>query len=313
MSMSGNIGLASGKRRKEPSTPAFVISSHCEDVHRAVRRATRFLEGQQRPDGSFPSVFWRLGQSPEAADELFVTASVLLAAGSVLRAETARRAGAFIAERRLSNGFWRFESSPSHLPLLPPDADCTACCLAALVRLGVGNIEAHDVALLRCFWRPYTGPFRTWLENGLWGERRFDDAVVNCNVLLGFSALGVPASVEEWSAVQELALQDRPPTPFYPSWWTLAYSARRAGVIFAGRDAGLEPTSALEAAQALAAKGGREAKLTRWLLSEQRPDGGWSAEPWFRDHWGTYGSAALSTAIAIEALAMSIENGERVG
>lgn len=158
------------------------------------------LARMQRDDGSFPLMTGsRSCDGWRPSSGLFATAYILLGAGGLLSRGRIERALAFIADRRRPDRLWEFDPAIG----IPPDLDSTACSLAAPALHG-GTVEPGDADLLRTFWRPGEGPFRTWRVPGDWSIPARDDPVVNCNLVLALDLLGSPAAPAETAAVEAL-------------------------------------------------------------------------------------------------------------
>ena len=183
----------------------------------------------------------------------------------------------------------------------------TACSLAALALHG-GTVESGDADLLRTFWRPGEGPFRTWRVPGDWSIPARDDPVVNCNLVLALDLLGSPAAPAETAAVEALLGRSTSGSRYYCAPAAIAHAARRAGFAPGAlpATAAARPTAGgvMAAAQWLAAGLGRDDRLVAGILAAQRPDGSWPGGAWvFGVGTPFWGSAAVTTAFAVEALA----------
>lgn len=269
-------------------------------------RALAALASQQGPQGDFPFFVLRPGgESP--AHGLFSTVTVLLAVGPRLPLRCRERALDFVLACRRADGMWHYDPS---LPI-PADADDTACALAALARLRPSSCRPADAALLRSYWRPDGGPFRTWHSGEpMWRTRERDDAVVNANVLLALDALGAEPLAAERLAVAELVRQSVPRTRYYGSPWTVAYAALRAGVPAdsvpaAQRQKPDRTHGSLALAQWLCAWEGRDAEAWSMLMDAQQADGSWPAEPWCTDNEQDWGCSAIVTALCAQALCLA--------
>jgi hypothetical protein len=259
----------------------------------------------QSEDGSFP-LFRRAGSSDwHRCGSLFSTAYVMLGAGRLLPAENAARAAAFILGQRRPDGLWEYDPALG----IPPDADSTACALAALALHGISAPRAGGADLLRSFWRQGDGPFRTWRVEGKWSLAERDEAVVNCNILFALRLIGSPATPPEAAAVIDLLRRTPGPPRYYCAAATMAHAARRAGL---GWDQLPEVATArppagdlIASVQWLCASPAADAELIDAVLAAQRPDGRWPITPWVTGV-GTpqpfWGGPAITTALALEAL-----------
>jgi hypothetical protein len=267
----------------------------------AVSDGLAALSRMQSPDGSFP--LWTGTSSWRPCGPLFSTVYIMMGSGSRLPVQNVAAAVAYIQTLRRPDGLWEFDDAIG----LPPDSDVTACALAALARLGERSNVGNSEKLLRAFWRAPTGPFRTWNVRPLSGPER-DDPVVNCNILFALRLLGFPATQAELASVYRLV--SRSPSRYYCSASTIAHAAGRAGL-----DLRLLPPAVtlppstqhpLAIMQWLSTVQTAEPKLIDAILKCQREDGSWPIFPWVtaqlnpRPFWG---SPAITTALAIEALA----------
>jgi hypothetical protein len=215
------------------------------------------------------------------------------------------RALHFIEAQRRPDGLWEYDPALG----IPPDADSTACAMAALVLNGASLDRAEAADLLRSFWRADLGPFRSWRVAGMWSAPERDDPVVNCNIVLALRALGSPASTAEQDEVLRLLRRSGQGSRYYWAPSTIVHAARRAGLdpsaLPPAAVARPEPRDLLGAAQWLCGMSEHAPELIAGLLAAQRADGSWPLWPWVtgagnpRPFWG---SAAITTALAVEAL-----------
>jgi hypothetical protein len=281
-----------------------------ERIKAAAAAGLAALARLQSADGSFP--LWTGTQGWRVCDPLFSTAYIMLGAGRKLPAENVARALAFIRRRRGPDGLWEYDTALH----LPPDSDSTSCALAALALSGGREDVAGGPRLLRSYWRDGSGPFRTWNPPSPLSNLERDDPVVNCNVVLALATLGAPASAAELAAVRDLLGRSVRGSRYYCAPGAIAHAASRAGLPRAvlPRIATLEPEPAdlLGCAQFLCASPQPHPALAEAVLRAQRPDGSWPVFPWVtaqespRPFWG---SPAVTTALAIEALARHISAG----
>ena len=271
----------------------------------AISRGLAALARLQSGDGSFP-LFRRAGTGDwHRCGGLFSTAYVMLGAGGLLPRENTLRAAAFILGQRRPDGLWEYDPALG----IPPDADSTACALAALALQGMTAPLAGGADLLRSFWREGGGPFRTWRAGGKWSLPERDEAVVNCNILLALRLLGAPATPSEEATVVDLLQRTPGPARYYCAAATMAHAARRAGLgweqLPAVATARPPADDLIGSAQWLCASPTADAGLIDAVLGAQRPDGRWPIWPWVTGV-GTpqpfWGGPAITTALALEAL-----------
>jgi hypothetical protein len=272
----------------------------------SMSRGLAALARLQSGDGSFP-LFRRAGAGDwHRCGGLFSTAYVMMGAGRRLPRENVTRAAAFILAERRPDGLWEYDQDLG----IPPDADSTACALAALAQHGMTASLAGGADLLRSFWRDDGGPFRTWRAAGKWSLPERDEAVVNCNILFALRLLGAPATPLEEAAVLDLLRRTPGPARYYCAAATMAHAARRAGLSWdqlpAAATARPPADDLIAAAQWLCASPTADVGLVDALLGAQRADGRWPIWPWVtgvgspQPFWG---GPAITTALALEALA----------
>ncbi len=272
-------------------------------VAQAIDSGLAALGGMQAADGGFP--LWTGTNRWAPCGPLFATAYVMMGAGGLLPAANIGRAVSFIRGQRLGDGLWEYDPAIR----IPPDADSTACSLAALALHGDATDLTGGSTLLRQFWRPGAGPFRTWKAPGMWSSPDRDDPVVNCNILFALRLLGSPATMAETTAAQRLIARTAAGSRYYLSPATTAHAARRAGLDLDK----LPPTltappprdDLLGGLRWLCASPRSDPGLLKIVLGKQQPDGAWPIVPWVtaaetpKPFWG---SPAVTTALAIEAL-----------
>jgi Prenyltransferase and squalene oxidase repeat len=274
-------------------------------IPEAISAGIAALARMQAADGSFPLFTGAELTQWVPCGPLFSTAYIMLGAGGLLPSDNIARAVGFIRGQRRADGLWEYDPAIR----IPPDADSTACSLAALALHGDGSDLPGGADLLRSYWRADEGPFRTWKAAGIWSLPERDDAVVNCNVLLALRLLGSSATTAEEAAVRELLNRSNGHSRYYCAPATIAHAAHRAG----WKQNGL-PSSAMASpktsdligcVQWLCAMPKSDAALIAGVLCAQRADGSWPLWPWVtgagnpKPFWGC---PAITTALAVEAL-----------
>jgi hypothetical protein len=270
----------------------------------AVSAGIAALARMQLPDGSFAFFTGSRSSGWRPCGRLFSTAYVMLGAGWLLPPANIARAVAFIRAQRRPDGLWEYDPALS----IPPDSDSTACSLAALALYGGSSSLSGCADLLRSYWRPDGGPFRSWKAAGMWSLPERDDAVVNCNILFALRLLGEPATLDEDAAVRRL-LRRAAGSRYYCAPAAIAHAARRAGLdreVLSPAAAARPPSrDLLGSAQWLCGIREPNNELIAALLAAQHPAGYWPFRPWVmaqetpQPFWG---SAAISTALVVEAL-----------
>lgn len=300
----------------------------------AVARALRFLAGAHLPHGEFPIHAYAsptLAGVGAADSSPFATTFVLNALADLGVPGTEgmmARAADFLLSEREAPGVWRYWTSRNPRRI-GPDADDTACAAHVLERLRPGSAAGSAETLLAH--RTSEGAFPTWLLRT--ADRGNDvDAVVNANVLLFLGEREETRAAAGW--VRDTIEAGVPAGSYwyYCDDLALHYAASRAfrsgvGTLSACRDASVRAVLArrqpdgsfgneLQTAMALcalanygAAEPAVSAAAVRWLVQAQRPDGKWVRRPFYAgpeppsSHAVWWGSAALTTALVLEALA----------
>jgi hypothetical protein len=286
-----------------------MIGSQLHTVRERVAAAHDALVGWQQDDGGFPLLRWTPGGPCVEDDRLFATAAIVLAVGERLRGDPLRAALALLRRRQGEDGLWRFDAAAQ----LPPDADDTAHALAALWRFAPATERPNpaDFARLAAFVRP-DGRIATWMASGQLGATATDDAVVVANVLYAM-ALSQPATARRWLTGwlrrSRTGGAGMAGVPYYLHAETVWYAWGRARAALGLDEPADVPAllaapggSPLRCALALSSGSAPRDDLVAELLRSQDTDGGWPAEPWFRAPGAVFGSAALTTALALEGL-----------
>ena len=281
-----------------------------EKINSSMQRGIQALIALQQPDGSFP-LYQRKGRkSWDECHALFSTVSVLLAVAPLLPYDVVSKAVKYILACRRSDGTWEFDPALG----IPADADDTACALAVIARHDTSLVSASDTRILRSFWRPDKGPFRTWQADSIWAIRERDDAVVNCNVIHAIKETGGNPTTQEIEAVIRLIQSSTDGCRYYCSPETIGYAAIRAGYAFESLPEKItkKPKTRegiLPMAQWLSITRQRDDDIVSRIISAQTKDGSWPSERWFTaigNPTPVWGSPAISTALCIEALHCSI-------
>jgi hypothetical protein len=296
-------------------------------LKKSIDSAVAYLVSCQQDDGGFPVIRWENNGTSMPEDRLFGTACILLAVGTLLPNICLRSALRLLQNRRDVHGFWHFDAAG----LLPADADDTACALASLLRFAptAEKPTLSDVAPLAAFVRP-DGRIATWLATDTLAHFSPDteDAVVIANVIYAIALYDPQRAyniLNKWinSSILRTTLDTdltrsmyatslmpdvaQIATPYYMHIETAMYAWTRAlkalnlqRPIFAlASDVSSSP---LRSALMLSATATLRQDLISFLLRSQHSSGYWVAEPWFRSPGASFGSAALTTAFAAEAL-----------
>lgn len=310
-------------------------------VRGALSRGLAFLRAHQEPSGEFVTL-WGAEEHLAAGapvTTVFITATIansLAACGPIsMVREMAERATRWLLQQRDLTGYWIFFGATSRcLPdryRLPPDVDDTACTLLALLRWGAPLPYQQIVAsLLQA--RDRCGRFLTWIPDPKVDNPGIDpadvDPVVNANAYALCRAVGIAvphvsdylraqldSRASEWSS-----LYYKSPMTFFHALgrsvasdrtlvtYAAAQELRRAMRSLAdsqGAPQALELSLAISAA----ARGLVPDFLTELtgvpaILSSQASDGGWPAQGFCYGYGRAFGSRELTTALAVEALAL---------
>lgn len=289
-------------RRKKIDTEAAQL---------ALTRGLAAIASMQRSDGSFPFLHRRKDEEWQECPSMFSTVTVLLAVGNFLPDEALSSGADFALSCRRRDGAWEYNPNLD----IPACSDDTAFALAVIARKSSNLVTAADATLLRSFWRPDGGPFRTFqIGSGEeWSGRDRDDAVVNCNILFGLNEIGAPAKADEIDAVIGQTQRDQSGSRYYCSPMAISHAAVRAGIsldllppallVRPNLKHGVLPT-----AQWLCARRIWDDDAVVHLLARQTKEGHWPVEALCRtvvpEYWG---SPAVSTALCVEALQTAIE------
>lgn len=303
-----------------------IIAANERVPQQKIRLATDYLLHAQEASGGFPSfmcisrfmLFCRREQSVFSAALIAGVLTLLEKTYPTPALATVRqKALAFLrANKEPNRPLWRYwtKADPNY-PLLGPDLDDTTVIAAVLQRNRSGFSDIRQ-ALLR--YRLPNGLFKTWADQA--GET---DCVVNANVLYYFalqrqSLPAVCAYLNRQVTRQPMAACSRYYAPdialYY--FYSRAYAEAGAQCLKASlrevesklRQQPL-PAKPLEQALLLGSLinsgycGAKVHALVSDLLAKQQPDGSWPNAAFFKGPKLSYfGSAVLSTAIALESL-----------
>ena len=307
----------------------------------AIRRGIAFLAGMQQPDGGFLNQFWYADQEPVWVANVFPAALIAHCLSFAPEGATVReRALDFLAAEASPEGVWRhFSTSEPNPEFLPPDVDDTACASAALRD---GGRPVPDNAALMLANRDRRGLFYTWFTfrprwSGLdhwrlvWPQRRHwrtlwslftkttasiynVDAAVNANALFHLGERPGTEAVRPY--LLETLEEGREGTcdAWYPSKFQIWYFVGRA--LEGDPEAERLLRAKLENAEAATPLEAALAQCTRFyvglpasgalrdlLLRAQQPSGAWDVECFYHGLNCWWGSEAMTTAFALEALA----------
>lgn len=301
----------------------------------AHARGLEFLAATQRADGELPTYHWFTDRPPKLdyVATPFTVSQVLYSLRFGPRTPAGRRVAergvAYLLAQREPPGVWRYYGKAG-AHLLSPDVDDTALAWAALLPHG-HRPEPAALDALRASRTP-AGLFTTWIgDRSTWigVDSTEPDLVVNLNALLLFAMVGQP--VDEVCRQAVAHVKDGTFTRgsiYYPSPLAYSYAITRAwadaGAACLGEAIPAVRASALAGQRAdggwgddldsalgaitLLNSGYRAEALERAvaaLLARQDADGGWKLAAAYRGAQlpVNYGSRAITTALALEALA----------
>ncbi|MBU6389417.1 hypothetical protein KGQ71_02775, partial [Patescibacteria group bacterium] len=295
-----------------------------------IKAGLRFLSGQQQPNGGFLSSSTSNPTDFEGAAIFhtgFFPGLILAALATLPEKSMKNRLAAFLIGQKSPDWSWNYWQRDSQeyrqLPY-PDDLDDTFSALTALFsfqpELIDGNALARIIRLLTAVESRAGGPYRTWLVTAdadpVW---RDIDLAVNAQIdgFLATQEVQLPALT---NFLDSAIRSGKVTSPYYPTPYPIFYYLSRhyRGTEKTALIAALlkrQPHTALDAALRLTSllRLGRPANTLRkqadLLYQAQQKDGSWPAAPFCfdpsRDGRKTYaGSAALSTALCLEALSL---------
>lgn len=301
----------------------------------ATGHGATFLQSVQDWDGGFQSFSspTLVPFRPVVPYHTTFTPSLILAALGQVQGPAAlsvrRKLAAWLLTQKSTH--WSFNywalAAPERTTLpYPDDLDDTFCALIALYQHDPSLIDqtclGKVVKLLIAAESQVGGPYRTWLTAAdaphIWQDI---DLAVNCNIA---SFLGLVAEpLPNLTVLMEQAIASRDfRSPYYPSPYPLIYylarayqgpqTATLASYLIDHQQDGWwgNPLDTALAVSALTRLGRTHqcAPTVQRLLEQQLPDGSWAAQafcldPAIRGQKHYNGSAALTTALVLEALA----------
>jgi hypothetical protein len=308
----------------------------------AIRRGVAFLERAQQADGGFANLFWYGDAAPVEVGNVFPAALIAHSLALVPEGRAVReRALDFLAAEASPQGIWQhWARNDPQQEFLPPDVDDTACASAALRDAG-RPVPPNEALLLAN--RDRRGRFYTWFTwrprwaglahlrliwpqlrhlRTLWplftqtiASIRNVDAVVNANALFYLGLRPETAAIPLYL----LDILERDAEAECDTWYfnrfviwyflarALAPGDEAAGGLMRRKLAAAEPRTPLEIATAQCARlywemGADEALAAR-LRESQLESGAWPAEHFYQGKDCYWGSEALTTGFALEALA----------
>lgn len=298
-----------------------------------VGAALGWLEGQQQQDGSFigeASVSKQPFKASRFHETSFFTSLILIALdGLEVSDELSGKALDFLQQERSSIGSWNYWSRKGDMARqypFPDDLDDTACALLALTTRNPGSVDGQAMAklakLLIANETKPGGPYRTWLvSKNLYEEWGDIDIAVNANVgaLLARHGVKLPG-LEAYVGRQIVAgkLESKyyvgsvPAIYFLSRWYKGAKKDHLKKLSTAELRRLINKPSAMDLAMTLTAAcrlgvAAKDIEAGIKVLMSLRVGDHWLAEALYKEitikkQLYYAGSAALSTALALEAL-----------
>ncbi len=295
----------------------------------SIDRAAEFLTRAQADDGSFESVSSPT-QTPFRSTATYRTTfapSIILGAINgymqpELLAVRVKLATWLLGQKspHWSFNYWASDSPDYTTTPYPDDLDDTFCALIGLHGYDPSLIDAtclgNVVRLLLATEEQVGGPYRTWLAaNDAPAAWRDVDVAVNSNIA-GFLKLVAQPLPNITALLEQAILGKKLASPYYPSLYPLAYylargyeGAHKQAITHALQrrrvqgawNTPLQTALAVSSLLQLGASASAVAPAVAFLLATQQADGSWPAEAFWMDTT-FHGAAALTTALAIEAL-----------
>ena len=303
-------------------------------IDAALKRGAAFLASAQLADGSFESYSSSAPRTfqPTKTYKTVFTPAIMLAALNQLPPDMLRPVRNRLATWLLSQkspdwsfNYWATDEPARKTLPYPDDLDDTFCALIALRGYDASLINeaclGRVVKLLVATESTVGGPYRTWLVVKDAPKTWLDiDLAVNSNIAAFLKTVAEP--LPNLTQLLEQAVETGNfASPYYPSPYPVWYYLARAKGgsdpklvkhILKQRKRGVWPTVlanalAVSSLTQLGEHGACEAAIA-YLFKHQQPDGSWPAEAFCLDpivqgkkYYG--GSAALTTALVLEALA----------
>jgi hypothetical protein len=304
----------------------------------AITKGVAFVRATQRSDGGFDS-YSSLTPNPFTVEKTYnTTFTPAIILGALAETDSARdirtKLAAWVADQRSpawSFNYWAKGAAERQSQPYPDDLDDTFCALIGLYRHDPALVSAAQlgtiIKLLLAAEQTVGGPYRTWLVRpeapDIW---RDVDLAVNCNIAYFLRLVAAP--LPNLTALIDEAINKHTFTsPYYPTSAPVLYFAARAYTgdnteELATQIASQPAHTALETALLCSAllRLGQTAPANPFiqqLCDTQQADGSWPAaafclDPAQGETLYYQGAAVLTTALAVEALALYRANSRRV-
>lgn len=305
-------------------------------IKQAIQNGLVFLTKQQQSDGCFLSYSSPLMENYTHAIEFRTIFSTTVILQSLTRVSASpapairEKAATFLLKQKSEYWSWNYWARDAKeytsLPY-PDDLDDTFCALSALYlhhkKIIQGDVLAHAMQMLAALEVREGGPYYTWLirdkkAGKIW---RDVDLIVNANIAYFLSLHDVRLPHLDQLFKQALK-KKRYISPYYPKPFAFFYflsrflqdNKQKEVLIRAVKTSA--PQSALDVSLSLCTllqlgyKGLELDAYVKKILQQQEKNGGWKASAFYtgvnpkRDKKLYAGSAALSTAICVEALSL---------
>jgi len=301
----------------------------------AIDNGLDYLAHVQRPGGEFETWtsphldFTEATPYPKSVyTTTFVMHALALLTPTPQIEQIQKRAADFLLAEQEDNGAWNYEGRGDHR--LPCDQDDTSCAIAALAQLD----HQPELSFYALLWQNESapgGPYYTWIGiNDLKEDQRARhvDSLVNANILFcaGLLNLSLPGTIYYLEQVIQAEAYDSE-SLFTPTPHLLIYALSRAYAD--GNVSKLDKTMSIMQDYVLTKLPPPHAETSAFklaclavsllnmkvpsilirpylvpLLSMQQADGNWPVDAAYHGFPPNYdGSPALTTALAVEALA----------
>jgi len=307
-----------------------------KELIKSLQKGIQFLVDKQMHSGEFATLNWKQNnvESASYVKSVFFTSFILhslkYSKKSITVKIISQNALNFLSNEMEINGFWRYSGKGSFIHF---DMDTTSSVLSSVKEWGI-ELDYQTLASSLLKYRNKQGLFYTWIldtEQPFTKKDNNIDWVVNANILFFYSLMNIPLpKVEKYLIHIVKSGKFKKRSPYYDSPFTFIYCLTRVysdgnnsriisiipkirdylrNIINENKSFYSQLENALVAVSLLnCGYTNIELRLTlKYLLNLQRKDGGWSMGSFhtggpYLGYDTFYGSDALTTAIALEAI-----------